>query len=311
MNKWRFTLHKRWFAYLGVAIIFALVCVGLSEWQFARKQVKAVEISRISANYDAAPVALAEALPALDAFNEDWRWRPVTVTGTYLPDNQLLVRNRPHSGSPGYEILTPLQLEDGTVFIVDRGWVPNGDSAEVPNFVPKAPSGLVTVTARLKNSEATIRGRGAGEGQVATVNLPEIAQTIDSPTFTGAYGLLASEDPAPTDARPAAAERPEEDPGPHLSYAIQWILFALMGFAFLAYAIREEYRRINSDDPEEQERAAKRAAKRASKRTDADIEDDILSEEDAKTPPRPGVHDPVTPANHPVIARNDAEEASR
>lgn len=285
MNKWRFTLHRRWFAYLGVAIVFAIVCVALSEWQFARKEVKAIEVSRISQNYDAAPVPLTELVPDVDGFDEDYRWRSVTLTGTYLSDEQILVRNRPMKQQAGFEVLTPLQLTDGTVFIVDRGWLPNGDTADAPNTVPAAPTGEVTVVARLKNSEATIRGRGAPDGQVATINLPQIADLVqhaDGPLYTGAYGLMVAEDPAPAEARPTPALRPEADTGPHLSYAIQWIIFALMGFAFLAYAIREEYRRFNSDDPEEQERARKREKKRDGRgRTDADIEDDLL--DDAET----------------------------
>lgn len=285
MNKWRFTLHRRWFAYLGVAIVFAIVCVALSEWQFARKEVKSIEVARISQNYDAAPVPLTELVPDVDGFDEDYRWRSVTLTGTYLSDEQILVRNRPMKQQAGFEVLTPLQLTDGTVFIVDRGWLPNGDTADAPNTVPAAPTGEVTVVARLKNSEATIRGRGAPDGQVATINLPQIADLVqhaDGPLYTGAYGLMVTEDPAPAEARPTPALRPEADTGPHLSYAIQWIIFALMGFAFLAYAIREEYRRFNSDDPEEQERARKREKKRDGRgRTDADIEDDLL--DDAET----------------------------
>lgn len=282
MNKWRFTLHRRWFAYLGVAIVFAIVCVALSEWQFARKEVKAIEVARISQNYDATAVPLADLVPEIDGFDEDYRWRSVTLTGTYLPDEQLLVRNRPMKQQAGFEVLTPLQLADGSVFIIDRGWLPNGDTADAPNTVPAAPTGEVTVVARLKNSEATIRGRGAPAGQVATINLPQVADLIDAPVYTGAYGLMVTEDPGPTDARPTPALRPEADTGPHLSYAIQWIIFALMGFAFLAYAIREEYRRFNSDDPEEQERARRREKKRdGRKRTDADIEDDILDDVDA------------------------------
>ncbi|WP_187976148.1 SURF1 family protein [Mycetocola sp. JXN-3] len=273
MNRWRFVFEKRWFAYLGVAIVFAIACVLLSNWQLDRRGEREDEIARVAKNFDATPVQIDQALPSESAFNINDRWLPVTMHGRYEEDRQILVRNRPYDGSPGYEILTPLRLDNGKVFLVNRGWVPQGNNAERPDHVPAPPSGEVTVVARLKASEDTIRGRGAPSGQLATVNLPEAETILKERIYTGAYGLLDTEDPAPSEQRPAAVKKPEPDEGPHLSYAFQWILFALMGFTFLGWAVREEYRRVNSDDPAEKVRAAKRAAKRASKLTDADVED--------------------------------------
>jgi hypothetical protein len=58
---------------------------------------------------------------------------------------------------------------------------------------------------------------------------------------------------------------------------IQWIIFALIGFFGLGYALRTEYRKLNEDDPAEQARAAERDRRKALRaRTDAEIEDDLL-----------------------------------
>jgi cytochrome oxidase assembly protein ShyY1 len=272
---WRFVFQRRWFGYLAVAIAFAIACVLLSRWQFDRRDEAVTEITRLQVNYDATPVPVGEALPTLDSFDADKKRLPVTMTGKYLTSEQLLVRNRPYNGSPGFEVLTPLLLPDGTVFVVDRGWVPPGSTEDGPDSVPSAPEGTVTVTARLKAGETTILGRTAPAGQVATIHLDTVAELLDRPTYTGAYGLLASESPAPA-TRPAAAARPQLDEGPHLSYAVQWIVFALLGFFGLGYAVRQEYRLVNADDPAERARAAIRREKRALKRTDADIEDELL-----------------------------------
>lgn len=276
MKGWRFAFNRRWFGYLVMAIVFAIACVLLSQWQFARRDEALVEVRAIQANYDSEPVPVAEALPALDDHSDAVKWTPVTVTGTYLTDEQLLVRNRPYKGTPGFEVLTPLRLADGSVFIVDRGWVAHGELQDLPDEVPAAPSGEVTVVAYLKPGEPSIAGRTAPAGQVATIQLDEIADLVDAPTYTGAYGILASEDPAPS-TRPAAAPRPVADEGPHLSYAVQWIVFALFGFGGLGYALRQEYRLINADDPAERERAAIRRAKAAKRKpTDAELEDELL-----------------------------------
>jgi hypothetical protein len=57
---------------------------------------------------------------------------------------------------------------------------------------------------------------------------------------------------------------------------IQWIIFALIGFFGLAYALVTEYRKLNSDDPAEKVRAAERDRRRRAKRTDSDVEDELL-----------------------------------
>jgi cytochrome oxidase assembly protein ShyY1 len=276
VKNWRFAITRRYFGYLAMAIVFAIGCWFLSQWQFARLAEARVEVNRLSENYSREAVPLASVLPTLDGFDADDKWVPVEMTGTYLVDQQTLVRNRPYGGNPGFEVLVPLQLADDSVFIVDRGWVPSGDEQDYPDAIPVAPSGEVTVVARLKASEPELAGRSAPAGQIATIELPALAATLGGDMYTGAYGLLATETPAPAD-RPLAAAQPEEDEGPHLSYALQWLLFALFGFGGLGYALRTEFRIRNAEDPEEKIRAEKRRVKDAKRaRTDAEIEDALL-----------------------------------
>jgi cytochrome oxidase assembly protein ShyY1 len=273
---WKFALSRRWAGYLAVAMLFAAACAGLGMWQVARRDEALAEIERVDENFDASPVPIAEALPSLDAYDESQKWLPVVMTGTYLADEELLVRNRPLNINPGFEVLTPLQLADGSVFVVDRGWLPTGQSQDAPDVVPAPPTGQVTVVARLKAGEPTLIGRSASGNQIATVHLPDIASRLGVPTYTGAYGLMASEDPAPAE-RPVAVTRPAEDEGPHLSYAFQWFVFGIMAFFGLGWAVRQEFRSVNADDPHEQERAAERARRKAARpQSDADVEDELL-----------------------------------
>jgi cytochrome oxidase assembly protein ShyY1 len=276
VSGWRFVLNRRWAGYLGITILFALACVALSQWQWARLDEVQAENAKVEANWDAQPVALDAVLPDRTGWDDGDKWTPVTMTGTYDIEHQVLVRNRPLNGQPGFDVLTPLRLDDGSLFVVDRGWVPTGSDRDYPDVVPVAPSGEVTVVARLKGGEPTLPNRSAPAGQVATVHLPTIAELTDAPTYVNAYGLLASETPAP-EHRPIAAPKPPEDEGPHLSYALQWIAFGLMAFIGLGWAVRTEYRIANAEDPTEQRRAAERARKRAARKpTDADIEDQLL-----------------------------------
>ncbi|TFD34484.1 SURF1 family protein [Cryobacterium sp. TMT1-19] len=276
MIGWKFAFTRRWAGYLALTILFAAVCSGLGLWQLARRSDALSEMDKVETNYAADPVPLAEALPGLDAFSASQKWLPVVMTGTYLTDDELIVRNRPLNINPGFEVLTPLLLADGSVFIVNRGWLPTGQTPDAPASVPTAPSGVVTVIARLKAGEPSLAGRSATGDQIATINLDEVSTRMDLPTYTGAYGLMASEEPTP-DERPVAVTRPVKDEGPHLSYAFQWFVFALMGFVGLGWAIRQEYRAVNFDDPDERVRAAERVRRQAAKpRSDSEIEDELI-----------------------------------
>ncbi len=261
---------RRWGGYLALVLVFAVACGLLSWWQWARRAEAVAEIERVEINYDAAPEPISDVLSSLDAWSEDDEWLPVELTGHYLVDQQLLVRNRPYNGASGFEVLVPFELDDGRIFVVDRGWVPVGSSIEAPDEVPAPPDGEVTVIARLKPGEPTLLGRTAPEGQLATIHLPSVARLVGDDTYVGAYGLLASEDPA-TSERPAPAVRPEADEGPHLSYALQWIAFGILAFVALYWAFRRE-RRIAALPADEQ--AAARSPKRRS--DDSDFEDAVV-----------------------------------
>ena len=237
----RILLTRRWIGYLVLAVVFALACASLGYWQFARLEEARVQIARIEKNYDAAPVEIGDVLPQKSGFDLRDTWLPVRATGTYVLADQLLVRSRPLDGQVGFEVLTPLRLSDGRLFIVDRGWIPSGDTTALPGEVPLPPRGTVDVVARLKPSEPALAGREATNGSVATIELALIDNLLDGNVITGAYGLLDSERPSVTTV-PLAATRPELDEGPHLSYALQWILFAVMGFVGLALAVRNERR---------------------------------------------------------------------
>ncbi|MEV8251440.1 SURF1 family protein [Microbacterium sp. NPDC076768] len=261
----------RWTVYVLIAIGFAVACVFLSNWQFERSEDRAAQIELVDQNYDAKAVPLADVIGADGALDPSDEWRPVVLQGEYLSEQQLLVRNRPLGGTSAFEVLVPFRDVDGRVFIVDRGWVPPGDG-DSPNFVPAPPEGDVEVTVRLRPGEQLpASGRGAPDGQVPTINLPSIAEQVDGDVITSAYGRLISENPA-GEGGLGTFDSPTDDPGPHLSYAIQWILFALMGFIFIGYIIRTEIVKHR----EEVEGVPAPVKKPRKKDHDANIEDELL-----------------------------------
>ncbi len=232
---------RRWIGYVALVVVFAIACVALSQWQFARREEAAANIARVEKNYDAPPVPLVSVLAPDQALNPNDKWKPVVLKGSYLVEKQLLVRNRARDGEAGFDILSPFVTESGDVFVIDRGWV--AGALKPLSSVVEAPAGAEVVVARLMPTEPQLAGQSDTAESVATVNLPNVAKRWTESTYLGAYGLLVSEVPAAPAGLPAL--KPELTEGNHLSYALQWIAFAVLGFVGLWWAIRNE-RRVRS-----------------------------------------------------------------
>ena len=241
MGAYRFLLTGKWIGWFLLACAAAAVSVNLAGWQMDRNEHLSGENTKIEQNYDASPLSGAEAVGQFAAHDPSLTWHPVELTGQYLPEDQVLVRNRPQDGRVGYDVLVPFRTGAGQVVVLDRGWIPTGDAANgMPGEVPAPPEGTVTVSARLQPGEPAV-DRGAPEGQIASIDLRELQERWGYPVGTSAFGEVFREEPAPATA-PAPAPVPEIDSGPHLSYSLQWYAFAALFFVAFGYAARQQAR---------------------------------------------------------------------
>lgn len=275
MSSWSFLRSRRWAGYLALVVVFAIASSALGTWQLNRRAEALAEVARIDANYDAEAVPVAEALPDPAAFDIDQRWLVVALEGEYLADEEIVVRNRPFGGSSGFEVITPFRLDDGNVFMVDRGWIAQGPDGR-PSEYAAPPAGQVEVEARLKAGEGRIAGRTSTGNEFATIDLPELAERVGEPAYTGAYGVLVQSG-ADASEPPLAAPRPIRDEGPHLSYALQWFVFALMAFIGLGWAANQERRALaEASASPDAPKAPRQTRKPPRERRDADVEDEVL-----------------------------------
>jgi len=275
VSEWAFLRSPRWAGYLALVVVFAVACCALGTWQLNRRAEALAEVARIDANYDAEAVPVADALADPAGFDVDQRWLVVALSGEYLGDEEVVVRNRPFGGSSGFEVITPFRLDDGTVFMVDRGWIAQGSDGR-PSDYTAPPSGHVQVEARLKAGEERIEGRTTTGIEFATIDLAELADRVGEPAYTGAYGVLV-QSAADAAEPPLAAARPLRDEGPHLSYALQWFVFALLAFIGLGWAANQERRALaEASGSPDAPRAPREPRKPPRERGDAAVEDEIL-----------------------------------
>jgi len=248
---YRFLFSRRWMGYFVLAIIFAIACVFLGRWQMDRRAETQADINRIVTNYNSAPVAFGQAKPLFAHMDTAREWSQVTLHGEYLPQDQLIVRNRTLNGQPGYQVLVPFRVDSGDTVIVDRGFLPIGNKENGrPDSIPDAPRGEVTVVVRLRPSEPAL-DRGAPSGQIASIDLDQYAGQVKYPLLTGAYGRMASESPAPAVA-PLQLPMPDTDEGTHLSYSLQWFAFGVLMILGFGYAARQQAKNdtLDAEDAE-------------------------------------------------------------
>lgn len=259
---------KRWLGWLALVVAFSVACVFLSTWQFDRRQQALDAMNQVAENYDSPVVALAD-LANIDTFDQKHEWRRVQITGRYLIDDEVLVRNRPLNGQAGFLQVVPFQLESGEVVAIERGWLAVTSNYEAPQNRPMPSAELQTVVGHLRPAEPTLN-REAPSGQIATINIAALVAEVElqAPIFEKLYVRMQSESQAMT-TNPASLSRPQLTEGNHLSYALQWILFALMALGALVWAIRKEREAMNETKATRDRLVLGQA--------DADAEDEILS----------------------------------
>jgi cytochrome oxidase assembly protein ShyY1 len=233
---YRFLLRPKWILFHVLCVALVVTMVNLAFWQIRRLHERE-GFNQTVRNHSAQPVApLGDVLtPGVSPSTVEWR--RVTVDGTYLTNGEVVVENLSQNGEAGRNVVDPLRLGDGTVLLVNRGFVPGTEA------LPPAPTGTVTVVGQLRRSEV----RGTGQPSDATgVRLTQVRR-IDIPLLSAQLGagapvkpmylqLLTSTPPEGT--YPANVAQPVLDNGPHLSYTIQWFVFSVCVIVGWVLAVR-------------------------------------------------------------------------
>jgi cytochrome oxidase assembly protein ShyY1 len=253
MRRWSFLLRPSWLALFVVVIAFAYLCFTvLAPWQLGKNSKTSRENAQISHSITAEPVPVTSLLPHQDSAAPDAQWRRVTATGRYLPDAQVLARLRVIDGDPAFEVLTPFAVDGGPTVLVDRGYVRPERGSHVPP-IAAPPTGTVSITARLRDSEPLAQGKAPfredGAQQVYSINPGQVTALTGVP-LAGSYLQLVEDQPGGL----GVIALPHLDAGPFLSYGIQWIAFGIIAPIGLGYFIYSEVQQRR------RERAAQAAA---------------------------------------------------
>ncbi|MBD8505567.1 SURF1 family protein [Hoyosella sp. G463] len=259
MRRLGFLVRPGWVVLIIIVGVFAyLAFTVLAPWQLGKNAETEQRNSLIEQSLDAEPVPVDELMSGQDALAADDEWRRVLLNGSYLPADEVVARLRSVDATPGFEVLTPFQLDSGPVVLVNRGFVPTDVGTEVPSFAAP-PEGQVRLEGRVRMPEGST-GRDVIDGddgvmQVYSINTEEISAATGT-DLPAVYVQLAADQPGGL----GVIGLPQLDAGPFLSYGLQWIAFGIMAPLGLLYFVRAELRERRGRGTRKHEEATEPAA---------------------------------------------------
>jgi len=208
----RQVLRKRQYAALLSLAALVLLTALLGVWQLWRAQQKQILLNEITAQQSLPELAWSQGIPP--------PWRVLRLEGQWLNQAEIMLDQRVLDGRVGYHLITPFQLKDGGIIMVNRGWWSPGERINPP-LATGLPRVVVQPLPRFfELDDAVIQGR--------------VFQNLDFGRFAAwahlplpvAYGI-ATEAPLGIQALktnpPLAVER-------HLAYALSWWCMSGLGF---------------------------------------------------------------------------------
>lgn len=241
MRSWKFATAPFWvfshFFALSVVVLF----IGLGLWQLDRLDQRQAQNDLILGRADEPAASLADILEAPVGSRE---FRRVEDRGRFVNPDLARIGSQTQGGLAGDHVVALVELQDGTQVLVNRGFVPLTDLDRMQTVA----DGEVTIEGWVRQSQSKDGVFGADDGQrsqrLPRFNVPTLADRAEGPvadvwiqletdpTALGSTGQTTAEvvDRAPE--FPAPVPLPPLDEGNHLSYAVQWFIFALLGTAF-------------------------------------------------------------------------------
>lgn len=212
-------IRPRWVALTVILLVFIYLFIQLSNWQFDRYDQRIIRNEQTNSALSSAP----KNIDSTSQLSEMKQWEKVEITGTYLNEQSKLIRKQYLGSNLGFWIITPLEVQNDDIVLINRGWIPIGSSSSTTQSIPAAPVGRI-------NIEGYLQPFNASKAQPKDLPINQV-NTIDYKYFnfdiaSDFYLQLAKS--SPMDNQVAIIPLPELSNGPHLSYAIQWILFALL-----------------------------------------------------------------------------------
>ncbi|KQP33529.1 Surfeit locus 1 family protein [Methylobacterium sp. Leaf104] len=217
-------------------LVMATGLAALGTWQVQRRAWKHDLVARVEARVRADPVE-APGPGAWDGLTaEADAYRRVRASGRFRNDRETLVQAVTDLGA-GFWVLTPLARGDGTMILVNRGFVPQNRRDPAARADGQI-GGETTVTGLLRLTEpggAFLRSNAPEAGRWYSRDVAAIA-AAQGLTRVAPYFIDADATPNPG-GWPVGGLTIVHFPDNHLVYALTWYVLALMVLGAVGYTL--------------------------------------------------------------------------
>jgi cytochrome oxidase assembly protein ShyY1 len=250
------TLRKpRWILAIIFGLLLTALFVRLGSWQLSRLEERQAYNTTVAARVDGSPRPFKG---LVGQFGDDPGVlvdRNAVVTGRYIHADEFFSVGRNYDGLTGTLVLTPLELDNGSIMIIVRGLVPVGTPGP-PATGYETPTRVVSLTGRLDDGEEPLR---IGEpppddgvlSQISRVDLEYIDKWYKGDVLPVDL-ILETQSQQNAGESPIPVPRSELNEGRHLGYAVQWFAFAVIAVVgIVALVWRAGTSEVSSEtDPE-------------------------------------------------------------
>jgi len=226
-------------------LLLTALLIGLGTWQVQRLHWKLDLIAKVDSRVHAPAVPAPGPAQWADVTAENSEYKHVQVSGTLLNDKETQVYASTVLG-PGYWVLTPLKQADGTIVVINRGFVPT--EKRKPTTRPAGQiSDETTVTGLLRISEpkgTLLRSNVPAEERWYSRDVTAIAE-VRSLQNVAPYFIDADDTKNPGDL-PVGGLTQIVFHNSHLVYAITWYGLAVMTLGLAIFLIYFERQRAKA-----------------------------------------------------------------
>jgi surfeit locus 1 family protein len=227
------------------ALALALL-VSLGNWQMRRLAWKEGLIAGIAERKDAPPVPVSEVEWRARA-GGDVEYTRVKAMGRLQNDKELHLYAFDEGSGPGYHVITPLLQADGSVVLVNRGFVPQDlkDSARRQAGQLAGDVEIIGLVRRPETQGAFVPDNDVGRNTWYWRDLDGMAAAAlaPNPPRTVPFFIDAAADPPNPGGWPKGGVTRLELPNRHLEYALTWYGLAAALVAVFAVFSAGRWRR--------------------------------------------------------------------
>ena len=234
---------RTWFGILLVTLLVSGITARLGFWQLGRAHTKE-SLNAITEARQLEPPLRNEDFVAVKTVPDTWLQRSVDLEGQWLPQFTVYLDNRTMKSQTGFFVLTPFQLRNGPVLLVQRGWIARDRTRS--DLLPPVPTtqGEQSLKGKLVSSPSKLMELGASapakEGFVVLRQNIDVADFGDEIKLPLVATLQQTNDAPDGLSRvwPVAISGADKNRG----YAFQW--FALSALALLLFAWFQVWKKI-------------------------------------------------------------------